>query len=137
MHLARYKVSDCQVRFCENIPRSPSGKILRKTLRAEAGKEGVELPTSKREDVESRSEGVESKGEEVDTKGDVEACHQSSLLLAETRGGVPFVATLWYRLYRRLVAKICGFVLCKGSFLNPHMAWLKARLQSEEQYEHE
>lgn len=34
-HLARYKVSDCEIRFREQIPKSASGKILRKILRAE------------------------------------------------------------------------------------------------------
>lgn len=37
--LAKYKVGDCEIRFCESIPRSVSGKILRKVLRAEAERE--------------------------------------------------------------------------------------------------
>jgi len=37
LHLAKYKVGDCEIRFCESIPKSMSGKILRKLLR-----EGVE-----------------------------------------------------------------------------------------------
>ena len=32
-YLARYKVADCKVFFCNEVPRSPSGKILRRLLR--------------------------------------------------------------------------------------------------------
>jgi len=38
-NLAKYKVMDCEVRFRNDIPKSPSGKILRKILRDEASKE--------------------------------------------------------------------------------------------------
>jgi len=38
-HLAKYKVGDCEVRFTQSIPKSISGKILRKLLRAEAEQE--------------------------------------------------------------------------------------------------
>lgn len=38
-HLARYKVSDCEIRFRDSIPKSASGKILRKVLRAECAAE--------------------------------------------------------------------------------------------------
>lgn len=40
--LARYKVGDCEIRFCDAVPHSPSGKILRKVLRAEATKEAMD-----------------------------------------------------------------------------------------------
>ncbi|GAB7340312.1 hypothetical protein MBLNU457_6766t2 [Dothideomycetes sp. NU457] len=33
--LAKYKVNDCEIFRCYNIPKSPSGKILRKTIRKE------------------------------------------------------------------------------------------------------
>lgn len=33
-HLARYKVGHLEVRFVDSVPRNPSGKILRKALRA-------------------------------------------------------------------------------------------------------
>lgn len=35
-YLARYKVADCKVFFCNEVPRSPSGKILRRLLRPSA-----------------------------------------------------------------------------------------------------
>lgn len=38
-NLAKYKVLDCEIRFRNDIPKSPSGKILRKILRDEASKE--------------------------------------------------------------------------------------------------
>lgn len=34
-HLAKYKVMDCEIRFRKEIPKSASGKILRKLLREE------------------------------------------------------------------------------------------------------
>lgn len=37
--LAKYKILDCEIRFRHDIPKSPSGKILRKILREEAAKE--------------------------------------------------------------------------------------------------
>ncbi|KAL9053943.1 MAG: hypothetical protein Q9162_004433 [Coniocarpon cinnabarinum] len=40
-HLAKYKVIDCSVVFRERIPKSASGKILRKDLRAERMSEKV------------------------------------------------------------------------------------------------
>lgn len=38
-NLAKYKVVDCEIRFRNHIPKSPSGKILRKILREEATQE--------------------------------------------------------------------------------------------------
>lgn len=37
--LAKYKVMDCQVVFRDNIPKSASGKILKKVLREEVASE--------------------------------------------------------------------------------------------------
>jgi len=42
-HLAKYKVGDCEIRFCDSIPKSVSGKILRKLLRADAEAELCKL----------------------------------------------------------------------------------------------
>lgn len=39
--LARYKVASIEVAYVENIPRNPSGKILRKALKAQAVKDGL------------------------------------------------------------------------------------------------
>ncbi|KAF1343641.1 AMP-binding enzyme [Delphinella strobiligena] len=36
-YLARYKIMDCQIRFCDGIPKSASGKILKSKLRREVG----------------------------------------------------------------------------------------------------
>lgn len=58
-HLAKYKVSDCQIRFVESIPKSMSGKILRKLLR-EADK-GVAMVVNQKEEEEERG------GEVVET----------------------------------------------------------------------
>lgn len=47
-YLAKYKVMDMQFRFCDSIPKSASGKILKKALReaaSDSGYESVESPT--------------------------------------------------------------------------------------------
>lgn len=61
-HLAKYKVGDCEVRFRDSIPKSMSGKILRKLLR-----EGVERE-SKVEANPARSCDVEQEAVYVDEK---------------------------------------------------------------------
>ena len=38
--LAKHKVRECQIRFCDSIPKSATGKILKKVLREAAAKEG-------------------------------------------------------------------------------------------------
>lgn len=55
-HLAKYKVGDCEVRFTQSIPKSISGKILRKLLRAEAEQEMKMLGVSQAQDADARSQ---------------------------------------------------------------------------------
>lgn len=50
-YLAKYKVMDCQVRFCDNIPKSASGKILKKVLREAGSDSGYESANSPEVDV--------------------------------------------------------------------------------------
>ncbi|KAL1301944.1 hypothetical protein AAFC00_002403 [Neodothiora populina] len=41
-YLAKYKIMDCQIRFCDSIPKSASGKILKKVLRETGSDSGYE-----------------------------------------------------------------------------------------------
>jgi len=45
-YLAKYKVMDCQIRFCDSIPKSASGKILKKVLRETDSDSGYESAAS-------------------------------------------------------------------------------------------
>lgn len=55
-HLAKYKVGDCEIRFCESIPKSMSGKILRKLLREGVERESmVEANPARASEVDMRS----------------------------------------------------------------------------------
>jgi hypothetical protein len=55
-HLAKYKVGDCEVRFTQSIPKSVSGKILRKLLRVEAEQEMKMLGVSQSQGQQARKD---------------------------------------------------------------------------------
>jgi len=120
-HLARYKVGDCQVRFCEAIPRSPSGKILRKIFRAESEKESSELS--------ARKERLESNDSNVDQQksSSVYAYVKDHALLKTL--GIPVLALLCSGLYRPVVDRVWGAMAHKGGLLQEQIAWLYVRMQ--------
>jgi len=121
-HLARYKVGDCQVRFCEAIPRSPSGKILRKIFRAESEKESSELPAGKDTLDNNYSNSDNNK------KSSSVYTYVKDHALLKTLG-IPVLAILCSGLYRPVVDRVWGVMAHKGGLLQEQIAWLYVRMQ--------
>jgi len=90
-YLARYKVGDCQIRFIESIPRNPSGKILKKALRAEVDNEALE--SLSRSNKES-SDGLEDVPDSLPRLG------VRPLVKAV---GIPLLVIVWFGFGQRLL----------------------------------
>ena len=86
-HLAKYKVGDCEIRFCDNIPKSVSGKILRKLLRADAEAELCKLEettveiAAKERVMLATAEAVNEKRQRLEYADEPRAASGNSLLV--------------------------------------------------------
>jgi len=104
-HLAKYKVGDCEVRFCEVIPKSMSGKILRKLLREGVERESmVEANPAKAGEVEmGMVAGVNEINEKTSLLMDVKEMTMVEQGVGDVKGGdgrftlVFMVLLIWLR----------------------------------------
>jgi len=109
-YLARYKVGDCQIRFIENIPRSPSGKILKKALRTEVDNEALEsMSRAKKESSDALEEDAPESSRHLGMKPLVKAV------------GIPLMVLVWFGFGQRLLV---------GGLLGDSLSWLRTRLLS-------